>query len=208
MTTHCHRFVRFAIGLSLSAVMSAGCDKQPNRLDLPGYKSSAGQHAIAEYDSNKDGKISGDELKKSAALNSALDLIDSNKDGAITGEEIDARIQQWRASQVALMPVCCKVLLNGKPVAKARITFEPEAFLGNSVHSATGVTDEDGVAIMSIPAEHLSNPTLTGVAPGFYKIVAEVENERHTAGPRTGCEVAPDASWSGEGIVPVEFTKQ
>jgi len=208
MTTHCGHFVKLVFGLLLSVVLSAGCDRAPSRLDLPEYKGTAGQEAIAQYDSNKDGKINGDELKKSAALNSALANIDANKDGAITGEEIDARVQQWRASRVALMPVCCKVLLNGKPVAKARVTFEPEAFLGNSVHAATGVTDEDGVAIMSISAEHRSNPALTGVAPGFYKIIAEVENERHTAGPHTGCEIAPNASWTGEGIVPVEFTKQ
>jgi len=208
MTRYRDQFGKLAFGLSLSAVLGVGCDRGPSRLELPEYQPAVGQAAIAQYDSNKDGKISGDELKKSPALSSALANIDSNNDGAITGEEIDARVQQWRASRVALMPVCCKVLLNGKPVAKARITFEPEAFLGNSVHGATGITDEDGVAILTIPAEHLSNPSVTGVAPGFYKIVAEIENERHTTGPRTGCEVAPDASWSGEGIVPVEFTKQ
>ena len=73
---------------------------------------------------------------------------------------------------------------------------------------ATGLTDEDGIANMSISPEHLSNPALTGVAPGFYKIVAEIENERHTAGPHTGYEVALDASSTSEGLLPVEFTKK
>ncbi|MBA4191081.1 MAG: hypothetical protein C0467_24110 [Planctomycetaceae bacterium] len=208
MTTQSRRFGKFVFSLSLGAVLSAGCSGEPRRIEPPSFQANAGSAAITEYDSNKDGKIGGDELWKSPALKSALALIDSNKDGAITGEEIDARIQQWRASRVGLMPVACKVLLNGKPVAKARITFEPEAFLGNILHAATGVTDEEGIANMSISPEHLSNPALTGVAPGFYKIVAEIENERHNAGPHTGCEIALDASWSGEGIVPVEFTKK
>ena len=94
----------------------------------------------------------------SPALNSALARIDLNLDGAITAEEIDARIKHWQASRVALMPVSCKVRLDGKPVANARLTLEPEAFLGGSVSAAHGVSDEDGVAIMSIPAERLANP--------------------------------------------------
>jgi hypothetical protein len=187
-----------------------GCDGKPERLELPAYEPTAGHVAIAAYDNNKDGQISGDEFLKCPALQSTLARLDSNKDGAVSAEEIDIRIQQWRASRAALMPVCCKVLIDGKPIAKARITFEPEAFLGNLVRSASVVTNEEGVAILSISPDYLPNPRMTGVAPGFYRIVAEVDRdgrvERYTTGPHTGCEVASDAPWSGEGIVTAEFT--
>lgn len=210
MTTHRFRIHRVAFCVALGAALSTGCDAKPERLELPAYESTAGQAALATYDTNKDSKIGGDEFLKCPALKSTLARLDLNKDGAVTAEEIDARIQQWRASRVALMPVCCKVLIDGKPVANARITLEPEAFLGNSVRGASGVTDEEGVAILSISSEHLANPGMTGVAPGFYRIVAEVDADgrvrRYTTGPHTGCEVAADAPWSGEGIITAEFT--
>ncbi|VTU00825.1 hypothetical protein : Uncharacterized protein OS=Pirellula staleyi (strain ATCC 27377 / DSM 6068 / ICPB 4128) GN=Psta_2113 PE=4 SV=1: EF-hand_6 [Gemmataceae bacterium] len=208
MTAHRHRLVALALGAALGAAPGAGCDRAPGRIPVPDYRADAGRAAIEAYDSNKDGKISGDELLKAPALDAALETLDANKDKAITEEEVTARVRQWRDSRVALMPVSCKVTLNGQPAARARVTFEPEAFLGGTVRPATGVTDDDGIAIMSIADEHLPGPGVTGVAPGLYRIVAEVDNARHTAGPRTGCEVAPSAAWTGEGVVSAEFTKQ
>jgi hypothetical protein len=206
MRSRSHTPAGLTLGWALAAA-GAGCDARPDRLEPPDYDPSAGRAAVTRYDANADGRISGDELAACPALNSARAQLDADRDGAITAEEVDARIRQWRASRVALMPVCCKVQLDGKPVPGARVTFEPEPCLGPAVRAATGTTDEDGLAILSIPAEHRADPNLTGVAPGFYSVIAEVNAggtwQRLPAG--SGCEVAPDASWSGDGYVRAAF---
>jgi hypothetical protein len=164
------------------------------------------------YDTNKDGVISGEELQKAPAIKASLALMDLNGDRAVTAEEINSRVSQWRQSKIGEMPVRCKVLLDGTPIADARVTFEPESFMGGSVHPATGVTDADGIAAMSIPKQHLADSRYAGVSPGFYRIIAEVSTngitQRYTTGPRTGCEVALDAPWVTLGIVDAEFTSR
>jgi hypothetical protein len=206
MTPFQVRSVLVASGLALMLWAGTGCSRAPSRVELPAFAAGAGAAALAEYDTNKDGKISGAELVKSPSLQAALDKIDANKDKAITADEIDARIAHWRENKVALMPVTCKVLVNGVPAANAKVTFQPEAFLGSSVHPVTGVTNEEGVAIMKLSEEHVADPKFSNfVPPGFYKIVADVNNKQYSTGPRTGCEIATDAGWLGEGCVTAEF---
>ncbi len=189
-----------------SSVFATGCAQTPSRVELPAYSDGAGSAAVAEYDTNKDGKISGAELAKSASLQAAIEQIDTNADKAITADEIDARIGQWREQKVALMPVSCKVLLNGTPVENAKVTFQPEAFLGGQLHPATGETDADGVAKIKLAPEHVKDAKFDGFVPtGFYKISVEVGGKRYATGPRTGCEVSGNAVWAREGLVVAEF---
>lgn len=207
MTTTPARFGHLTAALAIACV--AGCSRAPGRVELPAFASGAGAAALAEYDTNKDGKISGDELAKAASLKSALEQIDADKDKAVTADEIDARIQQWRQKKVALLPVSCKVLVDGAPAANAKVTFQPEAFLGAGLHPATGVTNEEGVATLKPADEHVADPKFAGyLPPGFYKIAAEVGGKTLATGPRTGCEVALDAAWAGDGIVTAEFVSR
>lgn len=187
-------------------VTVSGCARSPSRVELPGFPAGAGAAALEEYDTNKDGKISGAELAKAASLKAALEQLDVNSDKAITADEIDGRIAQWRQQKVALMPVACKVLVNGSPAVNATVTFQPETFLGGTLYPATGVTDEEGIASVKLAPEHVSDPKFAAfLPPGLYKITAEVGGKKYTLGPRTGCEVASESSWAGDGIIIAEF---
>lgn len=206
MTTFLARSGFLAPALALAVAAAAGCSRAPGRVDLPAFAGGAGEAALAEYDKNKDGRIKGVELTEAASLAAAVEQIDANKDKAITADEIDARIAQWREQKVGLMPVACKVLIDGSPVANAKVTFQPEAFLGPSLHPAAGVTNAEGVAGMKLADEHVADPKFAGyLPPGFYKITVEVDGKKYTTGPRTGCEVALDAAWAGDGCVTAEF---
>ena len=63
---------------------------------------------------------------------------------------ITARIKAWQDSKLARMTLSCKVMHNGKPLAGAEVKFVPEKFLGNNVKPATGKTDRNGMAMLSI----------------------------------------------------------
>ena len=52
----------------------------------------------------------------------------------------------------------------------AKVTYEPEKFMGDSVPPAYGATDDSGRTLVSVAPEHLPRPSLKGVKPGFYRI--------------------------------------
>ena len=58
---------------------------------------------------------------------------------------------------------------DGKPLDGAEVKFVPERFLGNRMIVATGKTDENGMARVSIPTSgQPSDPP--GVPQGFYRV--------------------------------------
>ncbi len=51
------------------------------------------------------------------------------------------------------------------------VTFEPEQFLGDVIHPATGETDGNGYTPISMAAEHMPHPNVrSGVTPGLYLV--------------------------------------
>ena len=82
----------------------------PVRLMPPAIDAvAAGKSAIAAYDKNGDGVISGDELDKCPAIKSSLKRYDNDGDGKVTAEAITARIKKWQATRIALMPLSISV---------------------------------------------------------------------------------------------------
>ena len=57
---------------------------------------------------------------------------------------------------------------NGRPLDGANVRFVPETFLGPNIPTATGVTDQNGVAMLSIPTGGVGGPP--GVPPGFFRV--------------------------------------
>ena len=165
-----HRVASAAVVVAVvSLMLSVGCSRAAPRLQPPAIDAaSAGAKAIEQYDANKDGKISGAELDKAPALKAAIARIDAGGAGEITADKIAARIKVWQESKSARMPLRCTVLHNGKPLAGAEVKFVPEAFLGENMKTATGKTDPNGVAELSIPTAGSNDPP--GVAPGFYRV--------------------------------------
>lgn len=150
--------------LVLSAFAGAGCSQQPARIAPPDIDpEAAGALAIEMFDPDHNG-IRGAELEKCPGLKAAAAIIDPQQQG-ITAEGVSARIKQWQATQLGRIQVVCMVLRNGQPLSGAEIKFVPEPFLGENVPSASGTTDLDGTAVVTISDQ---NPP--GVAPGFYRV--------------------------------------
>lgn len=155
-----------AVALLLAAMPLCGCSGSPPPLLPPSLPSDAGQLAVKQLDSNGDGIVAADELSKSPALKSAISRIDANRDGQITAEEVNARIRVWRDSQLGIMPLLVTVRQRGQPLATAQVTIVPEPFLGQTIKSAQGTTNDRGTAILRISNEADER----GVHLGFYRV--------------------------------------
>src|SRR5690349_10959169 len=78
----------FVIIVSLVLSIAASCNRGPGRVKQPGINASqAGKLAMEQYDTNKDGKVAGDELEKAPSLKAALKNLDTDGDGAVSAEE-------------------------------------------------------------------------------------------------------------------------
>ncbi len=153
---------------------------------------AAGAAAIAEYDTNHDGAISGAELDKSPALKAALKHYDTAGDGKVTADTISSRIGEWQKSKAAVVNVGVVIRLDGQPLRGASVILEPEKFLGPSVREAKGTTNAQGVASMSIAGKH-------GASFGLYRVLVSQTDggkesipARYNTNTELGLEVAPD----------------
>ena len=134
----------------------------------PTIPSDAGKRALELYDANHDGTLEGAELDKAPGLKAALAQLDVHHDGKITAAAIDAHIQVWRNSKIARVTQLVQITHNGEPLAGATVTCEPEAFLGDQIQPATGITSSAGLCSVSIA--DVSPGTPHGIGPGFYRV--------------------------------------
>jgi hypothetical protein len=197
--------------LGILALTVTGCWlKGQKRVEPPKIDAAAaGAQAITMYDTNHDGKISGAELDKCPAIKAAIAQIDPSGKGEITAEMITARIRKWQESLLGRMSLGCRITHNGTALRGATVTFVPEKFLGPNVKPATGNTDINGSAMLSIaptntaPGAPREPP---GVAPGFYRVVVTSSGETippqysTEEGTVLGQEVAMDAKGIQEGL--------
>jgi hypothetical protein len=110
--------------LALAAItVSLGCRREESRVLPPAVDAKvAGIQAIALYDANKDGQISGAELDKCPALKE-LSLKLKLGDQGLTADLITARIMVLQESLLGLEPVVCLVTHNGQPLKGAEVTL-------------------------------------------------------------------------------------
>jgi hypothetical protein len=203
---------RLGAQLGIAAAIAVGCSSNTSRVYPPKYNPLAGSAALASFDTNNSGKLDKTELAQVPSLLSAIESIDSDQNGEISAAEIDARIKNWLDSKVGEMSVSCEVHLDGQPLADAEIVFEPESFLGSSVHPLMGKTASDGSAGMSMADEFLADKRYAGGACGFYKIRITHPSQsipaRYNTETTLGCEVAANADWVNHGAVVVKLTTQ
>ena len=208
------RFSSIAVLLAVAAIAvgsgPAGGAAAPRRVMPPAIDAEkAGRLAIAQYDANRDGLIDRQELEKAPALKASIGNLDTNKDRKVSGQEIAARVQSWKDSKIGLMSLACTVTLDGKSLSGATVTFQPEECLGPEVPSASGRTDNDGLAAISRPLTPPDPyPALPGICCGLYRVtVSKTLDGKETIPPRyntqtvLGQEVAADARGIQEGIV-------
>jgi hypothetical protein len=122
------------------------------------------QAALGSYDRNKNSQLEGAELDACPALKGALASIDKNKDKSLSASEIQERVEYYvRLGQVA---TTVTVRLDGRPLAEATVTFEPEPFLGAGLKPATATTSAEGVA----GAFQVEGQSLATLPPGLYRV--------------------------------------
>ncbi len=188
------------LGIAL-AFAAGGCSSGPSRTEPPAIDAdAAARQAIATYDTNGDGVISGKELDKCPAIKESLEHYDLKHDGKVTAEAIAARIREWQESKIGTTATKIGVVLDGQPLDGATINLEPEPFLGPRLATATGVTGRNGVVLMTIPTDP-QNPQgerKSGVQCGLYKVRIskqagghETLPARYNSNTELGMEVAP-----------------
>ncbi len=157
--------------VTTSLLLAIGCD---DRVHPPAIDpAAAGEAAISQYDKNNDAKISDAELDAVPGLKRAMGLYDADGDGGISADEVSSRILEWQEKKIGLAPAyACTVLLKGKPLAGATVTFEPEEYLGGTLVQAIATTDVSGVAFVEIPQADLPSGQdgLHGTQVGVYKV--------------------------------------
>src|SRR4051794_22920020 len=142
------------VTVSLLVAATVSCQHGPAAVKQPSISpSSAGKLAMEQYDSNHDGKVAGEELDKAPSLKAALPRLDTDGDGAVSADEVAARVNAWKAMQTGMTSFSCRVTLDGQPLPGAKVTLEPEAFLGEEINAAYGTTDFGGNTAPTIPKE-------------------------------------------------------
>jgi len=188
--------------VSLMALALASCSSQPARVGQPSINAgSAGREAMTQYDTNGDGVVAGDELDRAPGLKAALATMDNNKDGGISAAEIAARIGVWQQMRTGVMSFPFTVTLDGRPLDGATVTFEPEAFLGDDIQTASCTTNLFGGGGATIPKERRPDPKTSppGMHLGLYlvKISKAVDGKelvpaKYNEATTLGQEVAAD----------------
>jgi hypothetical protein len=176
---------------ALMMIAFASCRSGPSPVKQPSIDATrAGKLAMEEYDKNGDGVVSGDELEKAPALKAALPRLDTNSDGGVSADEVTARVNVWKEMKTGMMTVPCHVTLNGQPLADAKITLDPEAFLGDDIKTSFATTDQSGTATPNIPKEQRADPKLPGGAHlGLYKVrISKIVNGKETIPARYNTE--------------------
>lgn len=192
---------RIAIVVLVVACVAPGCRRGPVTVKQPAIDpAAAGREALARYDADKNGTISGQELDASPALKAALPRIDTNGDGGVSADEVAARVKAWKAMLTGLASWRARVTLDGQPLTGAHVVLEPEPFLGTAIKPASGDTNPFGDVSPSVAREELPDPSLPGgVHFGLYRVrITKAAGGKETLPVRfntettVGCEVAYD----------------
>ena len=182
--------------VSLLLLLSTGCcSSTPDGPEPPPFDpASAGRQAIAEYDTNGDGKLSQEEAAASPALTKAYKRIDMNSDGSLDRDEITARVEYLLNAPTRIVMGSANVTLDGKPLEGATVTLEPEPFMGDAIKTLTDVTNQHGDATLT---GH--NPDFDGIFLGYYRVrISKRENgkellpARYNSETELGYEAADD----------------
>jgi hypothetical protein len=151
-----------------------------------------GAQAMELFDKDGDGALSPAECEIVPSLGGALKRLDTDGDGKISAQEIAARINFYHEFRAALVPTTCTLMQKGRAVVDAKVTYEPEEFMGPHALPAYGVTSDLGSAMISIGEEHRQSPAHRGAQPGFYRIRVTLANGEEVSDLQAGVECSGD----------------
>jgi hypothetical protein len=188
----------------------AGCNGSSRPLEAPTPKydpDSVARALIAECDKNGNGTIEPGEALACPALTAAFADFDANRDKRVSADEIKKRVELWAGAPNGSLPVGCSVRLDGQPLGEATLTFEPEKCMGDAVKPAVGKTTPEGYC----DQYQIDGKTYRGLAPGLYRIRVTKDGAaipaRFNAQTTLGREIAPDARKPDQTIV-LELTSR
>ena len=190
--------------LSAAMLMAAvGCGDRRTYLVDPEVSSKA---AIEQYDKNGDGLLDETELKECPGLLNALRAFDDSKDKKLSREEIAEEIDYIYQRNPGLTAITCSVALDGNPLSGATVKFIPEKFLGDEIKTAEGITNNAGVASMSIPAEELPKELrrTSALRVGIYRVEITHPSRKIPAKYNTESELGFDFH-AGDHVQPPVF---
>jgi hypothetical protein len=141
----------FAIG-TVTLSMSIGCGGIDTYMVDPSEASAA---AMQQYDKSGDAFLDETELKACPALLRELRAYDESKDGKLSADEIGAQIREMYGRAGGMTALDCTVNMDGAPLSGATVKFIPESFLGPEIKPAQGITNNSGIASLSLPPEEL-----------------------------------------------------
>lgn len=153
--------------------------KSPPRIASPAFDPSVNSAKAMElYDTDKDGKISGEELDNAPGLKAALKVMKTDKEKGITKEQIADRLKKWLDSRIGRTSLSCIVQHNGKPLEGAKVKFIPEKFLKDALpETGEGVTNQNGMAMISVPTQPGPDSLPPGIPPGMYRVEITKDGE-------------------------------
>jgi len=170
------RILKFVLAAGGLAII-ASCSKSPSRVEMVDIDpDDAAAQAINTYDTNKDRKLTDDELRAVPGILKWKQHYDTDGDSAVSEEEIVARIEKWQRDQLAFRRLSAKVEIDGRPVKGVEVVFTPESYLGSGVKPARGITNRRGFATLSVSKEDMPEAikargiAISGVYPGTYRI--------------------------------------
>jgi hypothetical protein len=147
-----------------SLLVVVGCTGRPSRISPPKVKpAQAAADAMAMYDTNKDGKISGDEFAQCTSLKAIA------QNGEVTQDRIAAVVAGWQQSRIGRLSISVCLRHNNSPLGNATVKLVPEKFMGTDILTITAKTDAaNGAIALSVPTKGPEEPQ--GVSPGFYRL--------------------------------------
>ena len=191
--------------MTLIACSLLGCARNPSAVTVPAIDAEAvTTSAFATLDRDADGKLSFEETADAPGLRAGARRLDQDGDSAISQSELSERLAMWSGGGIGVSTLACRIVFRGQPLAGAEVRFVPESFLTNLLSEASGTTDREGVAMLSIDTSLLptDQQNLQGVQQGFYRV--EVTHPEITLPPKynTATELGKEVSFElGENVV-------
>lgn len=158
-----------------TCILAVGCSSQPQAIEPVSIDAeAASSQAMELYDSDGDRRLSEGELAAVPGILENLDKYDSDGDGVVSENEISERIELWEEQAMGLRALSVIVLMGGKPLQGAEITFVPESYLGDGPKTAKGTTNQQGFTKVSVAREDLPpdlhSTRIRGIYGGTYRI--------------------------------------
>jgi hypothetical protein len=188
---------------AIAAATIVGCHSAgPSAIKVPSVNpNAAAQKALEIYDKDANGALDSVELAACPGLLTASANYDTNRDGQISRDEVAARLANLYSSGIGLTNVNCRVLAGGQPLAGAKMRFVPESFLAGAIMTAVGTTDQNGTAVIAIEDESLpaDQRALRSMQPGIYRVEIEHPSVKKPA-TSLGCEIDPTSRGGTEPV--------